>query len=221
MATAEDSATAPAATGPAASEAASIFQHAWSALEATHGAEGMGLPKEIMWLGGAPGAGKGTNTAFIMRERGLTAPAIVVSDLLQTEEMKAVKAAGGLVGDREVIQLLLAQLLLPVYRTGVVVDGFPRSPVQADVTRLLYDKMMQGFRAHQSTALLADRFRRPIFRICVLFVDQAESVRRQLGRGAQVEAHNQRVLETGEGTLLPQRDTDVDPHLAKRRCVRA
>jgi adenylate kinase len=31
---------------------------------------------------GAPGSGKGTNTPFILRERGITAPPIVMSDLL-------------------------------------------------------------------------------------------------------------------------------------------
>jgi hypothetical protein len=49
------------------------------------------FPREILWLGGAPGAGKGTNTAFIMKERHLTAKPIVVSDLLDSPEARAAK----------------------------------------------------------------------------------------------------------------------------------
>ena len=90
----------------------------------------MALPKEIMWLGGAPGAGKGTNTAFIMAERGLTAAPIVISDLLQTPAMEEIKAQGGMVGDLEVTELLVEELLKDAYTSGVVVDGFPRTAVQ-------------------------------------------------------------------------------------------
>ena len=50
------------ATSPTRVAAASIFAEVWSKLEAEKGADGMSLPKEVMWLGGAPGAGKGTNT---------------------------------------------------------------------------------------------------------------------------------------------------------------
>ena len=35
------------------------------------------ISKRNIWLNGAPGAGKGTNTDFIMRYRNLTAPPIV------------------------------------------------------------------------------------------------------------------------------------------------
>ena len=103
----------------------------------------MVFPKEIMWLGGAPGSGKGTNTPFILRERGLTAAPIVVSDLLDTPEMRALKDRGQFVGDREVIEALLRKLLEPAYQTGVVVDGFPRTKVQAEAVKLLHDQIMQ------------------------------------------------------------------------------
>src|SRR6266478_3743879 len=58
------------------------------------------FPKELILLGGAPGAGKGTNTDFIRKVRGIEAPPIVVSQLLDTPEARAVKARGGMVGDR-------------------------------------------------------------------------------------------------------------------------
>lgn len=195
-------------------EALSIFEDAWSSLETQNGREGMALPKEIMWLGGAPGSGKGTNTNFIMRERGLTAPPIVISDLLKTPEMEKIKAKGGMVGDAEVTSLLLKELLDKKYTTGVVVDGFPRTAVQADITRQLYDKMMKNYNTFKNTR---DDFLRPIFRICVLYVDRTESVNRQLARGKNAVAHNARVRESGEGTLKPERATDFDSSLASKR----
>lgn len=45
-------------------------------------------PKEIIFLGGAPGAGKGTNSKFIAEQRGFGAPTVVVSDLLNTPACK-------------------------------------------------------------------------------------------------------------------------------------
>lgn len=51
---------------------------------------------------------------------------------------------------------------------------------------------------------------RPIFRITVLYVDEKESVRRQLGRGIKVRQHNERVRETARGHLIRERATDTD-----------
>jgi adenylate kinase len=193
-----------------------IFGQVWSRLVQERGLENMVFPKEIMWLGGAPGSGKGTNTPFILRERGLTAPPIVVSDLLDTPEMRALKDRGQFVGDREVIEALLRQLLEPAYQTGVVVDGFPRTPVQAEAVKLLHDQIMQLRAAYWGTPV-GKRFRRPIFRITVLFVGEQTSVDRQLSRGREIRAHNERVQRTGVGELLELRPTDVDETLARNR----
>ena len=49
-----------------------LFQLAWRRIaDNCGGEEHVRLPREIMFLGGAPGAGKGTMTPHIMRERGL------------------------------------------------------------------------------------------------------------------------------------------------------
>jgi adenylate kinase len=193
-----------------------IFGQVWNRLVQERGLENMVFPKEIMWLGGAPGSGKGTNTPFILRERGLTAPPIVVSDLLDTPEMRALKDRGQFVGDREVIEALLRKLLEPAYRTGVVVDGFPRTKVQAEAVKLLHDQIMQ-LRATYWGTPLGKRFRRPIFRITVLFVGEQTSVERQLGRGREISAHNEKVRRTGAGELIELRPTDVDETLARNR----
>jgi adenylate kinase len=193
-----------------------IFEQVWEKLVQERGLDGMAFPKEIMWLGGAPGSGKGTNTPFILRERGFTAAPIVVSDLLDTPEMRALKDRGQFVGDREVIEALLRKLLEPAYQTGVVVDGFPRTRVQAEAVKLLHDKIMQLRTTYWGTPT-GKRFRRPIFRITVLFVGEQTSIERQLGRGREIIAHNEQVRRTGVGELLELRPTDVDETLARNR----
>jgi len=177
----------------------------------------MVFPREIMWLGGAPGSGKGTNTGFIMRERGYTAEPIVVSSLLNSPEMQKIKAEGGLVGDKEVIKLLFEELLKPEYRTGVVVDGMPRTKIQAKVVSRLHDKMMQLRNIYRNDPEKGNLFERPIFRICVLFVDEMEAVARQLGRGEKAMKHNEKVDRTGKGVKQDIRPTDMDPALAAKR----
>ena len=47
-----------------------IFNHVWKQLEKDCGRERLRFPKELILLGGAPGAGKGTNTDFIRELRG-------------------------------------------------------------------------------------------------------------------------------------------------------
>ncbi|MGB0603948.1 MAG: nucleoside monophosphate kinase, partial [Candidatus Latescibacterota bacterium] len=47
-------------------DASLIFARVWANIEAEFGRERLCFPGEIIWLGGAPGAGKGTNTPFIM-----------------------------------------------------------------------------------------------------------------------------------------------------------
>lgn len=193
-----------------------IFGQVWSRLVQERGLENMIFPKEIMWLGGAPGSGKGTNTPFILRERGLTAAPIVVSDLLDTPEMRALKDRGKFVRDREVIEALLRKLLEPAYQTGVVVDGFPRTKVQAEAVKLLHGQVMQ-LRAKYWGTPTGKRFRRPIFRITVLFVGEPTSVERQLRRGREIHAHNEQVRRTGLGELVELRPTDIDEALARNR----
>jgi adenylate kinase len=193
-----------------------IFGQVWNRLVQERGLEEMVFPKEIMWLGGAPGSGKGTNTPFILRERGLTAPPIVMSELLNSPEMIALKARGQLVSDRDVIELLLRKLLEPEYRTGVVVDGFPRTRVQAEAVKLLYDQIMQLRSKYWGTPT-GKRFRRPIFRITVLFVGEQTAIERQLRRGREIVAHNEAVKRTGVGELLEVRPTDLDEALARNR----
>ena len=137
-----------------------IFNAVWDALEEERGHDNLRFPKEIILLGGAPGAGKGTNTEFIMRARGLTCPPIVVSDLLNSPEAKKIKDAGGMVGDREVVGILLRKMLEPEFRDGAILDGFPRTKVQVETLKLLVAKIKELYREYQGTPL-AGEFRKP------------------------------------------------------------
>lgn len=193
-----------------------IFNSVWDSLEAERGKENMRFPKEIILLGGAPGSGKGTNTDYIRKVRDIVAPPIVVSSLLDTRQMQALKAEGHMVGDREVVDILFREMLDPQYREGVVLDGFPRTKVQVECIKMLYDKMVSLRRAFQDTPLKV-HFKQPIYHIMVLFVDEAESIARQLKRGREIIAHNEEVKRTGEGTLLEERPTDTNEDLARNR----
>lgn len=193
-----------------------IFNSAWQELEEDLGRENLRFPKEIILLGGAPGAGKGTNTAFIANTRGLTCPPVVISALLDTPEAKRLKDAGSMVGDREVVGLLLRELMKPAYRDGVILDGFPRTQVQVECLKLLVDRMHQLRREFFHTPL-SIHFRQPTVHIMVLFVDEKESVARQLKRGRETRLHNEEVRRTGVGSAWEERATDHDEALARRR----
>ena len=84
-----------------------IFQSVWQNLESEMYGDNMHFPAEIFWLNGAPGAGKGTQAAFIMEFRDFTEKPIVVSDLLKSPEARKMMDAGVLAGDREVTEPML------------------------------------------------------------------------------------------------------------------
>jgi adenylate kinase len=193
-----------------------IFTPIWEALEEQVGREHLRLPKEIILLGGAPGAGKGTQTQFINEARGLTCPPIVISELLTTPEMEALKAQGAMVGDKEVVAVLLRTLLDPTYRDGVVLDGFPRTPVQVECLKLLVDKISELYDQFANTPL-AIHFRRPTIHAMVLFVSESTSIARQLGRGREIAEYNRKVADTGIGMPIELRATDLSEALVRRR----
>ncbi|MGB0579413.1 MAG: nucleoside monophosphate kinase [Limisphaerales bacterium] len=193
-----------------------IFNAVWEQLESEFEHEDLRFPKEIILLGGAPGSGKGTNTEFIKNARSFTCPPIIVSDLLNTPEAQRIKAAGGMVGDREVITVLFSRMLNEDFRDGAILDGFPRTKVQVEVMKLLVDKIDALHREFQATDL-AVHFRKPIIHVMVLFVEEATSITRQLHRGKEIAAHNAKVDATGDGEIRELRKTDLDPEAAKHR----
>ena len=193
-----------------------FFNRVLKQLELDYGREGLRFPKELILLGGAPGAGKGTNSDFIRELRDITAEPIVVSQLLNTPEALKIKAQGGMVGDADVINILFRKLLEPEQQNGAILDGFPRTRVQVECLKMLFDEML-ALRRQFSHTPEASHFKQPIFHIMVLFVDEAESVARQLKRGRQVMAHNSEVERSGVGELMEERATDFNETLARNR----
>jgi adenylate kinase len=68
-----------------------------------------------------------------------------------------------------------------------------------------------------SNTAKAHHFRQPTFHIMVLFVDEAESIVRQLKRGRETLARNAEIRQSGVGNLEEERNTDFDPDLARNR----
>ena len=193
-----------------------IFRSVWETLEEEVGHANLRFPKELILLGGAPGAGKGTQTRFIMNARGLTCPPIVVSDLLNTPEAEAIKNRGQMVGDQQVVELVLRKLLEEHFRDGALLDGFPRTRIQVECLKLLVDKISELHKEYRKTPL-AIHFRRPTIHAMVLFISEKTSIERQLLRGKKVAEHNREVEETGVGEIIPLRETDLNRETARRR----
>ncbi len=99
------------------------------------------LPKgaPVLVLLGPPGAGKGTQARRLQESFGLVQ--LSTGDLLRAavaegtdagQKAKAVMDEGGLVSDDIVLQVLKDRLANPDTRQGVILDGFPRTPGQAE-----------------------------------------------------------------------------------------
>ena len=91
---------------------------------------------------GAPGAGKGTQAAFIKEKFGI--PQISTGDMLRAAvkagtplglAAKKVMDSGGLVSDDIIIGLVKDRLKEPACRDGYLFDGFPRTIPQADAMK--------------------------------------------------------------------------------------
>jgi len=92
----------------------------------------------IVILLGAPGAGKGTQAARLSQARSL--PHVSTGDLLRDHvkrgttlgaKAKGFMEAGKYVPDELVLDMLAARVAAPDCQEGYVLDGFPRTDVQA------------------------------------------------------------------------------------------
>lgn len=91
---------------------------------------------------GAPGAGKGTQAAFICQKFGI--PQISTGDMLRAavkagtplgQQAKAVMDAGQLVSDDLIINLVKERIAQADCANGFLFDGFPRTIPQADAMK--------------------------------------------------------------------------------------
>jgi len=121
---------------------------------------------------GPPGAGKGTQAATLVADRGMVQ--LSTGDMLRAAvaagspvglQAKAVMAAGGLVSDEIVSGIIGERLDQPDTAEGVIFDGYPRTEAQA----------------HALDALLAERGRTLDF-VIELAVDETALIDRVVGR---------------------------------------
>lgn len=91
---------------------------------------------------GAPGAGKGTQAQFIIKQYAI--PQISTGDMLRTAvkaetklglQAKALMDAGKLVTDELVIALVKERIAKNDCKNGFLLDGFPRTVPQADAMK--------------------------------------------------------------------------------------
>jgi adenylate kinase len=111
------------------------------------------MPK-ILVLMGAPGAGKGTQ-ARLLQER-MNLPQISTGDIFRAlaqsdtplaNEVRVIQQSGRLIPDELVIRVVAQRTGQPDCELGYVLDGFPRTTVQA--------KMLEHLAARQKHALTA------------------------------------------------------------------
>ena len=95
-----------------------------------------------MILLGPPGAGKGTQAAFLCKHYGI--PQVSTGDMLRGAvkagtplgvAAKKVMDSGALVSDEIIIALVKQRIALPDCANGFLFDGFPRTIAQADAMK--------------------------------------------------------------------------------------
>ena len=113
----------------------------------------------VVVLLGAPGAGKGTQAPLLATRLGI--PIVARGDLFRAavrdrtamgQEARRYMDAGQLVPDEITVRLLLDRLGRPDAAAGVILDGFPRTGVQAAAL----DRELAGRDARVGAAILVD-----------------------------------------------------------------
>jgi adenylate kinase len=97
---------------------------------------------------GAPGAGKGTQSAYLIETYRI--PAIATGDILRAQrragtpladQVKGYMDRGELVPDSLMVEIIKDRLQQPDARAGFILDGFPRTVAQAEALDAMLDQL--------------------------------------------------------------------------------
>lgn len=100
---------------------------------------------------GPPGAGKGTQAAFLAREYGILK--LSTGDMLRSaaqagdefgENLRQVMSSGGLVADSIIIDIIRKEVSGDGCAKGFILDGFPRTVVQAQALDTMLEEIQCG-----------------------------------------------------------------------------
>jgi adenylate kinase len=161
---------------------------------------------------GAPGAGKGTQAAFICQKFGI--PQISTGDMLRAavkagSEMglaaKKVMDAGGLVGDDIIIGLVKERIAQADCANGFLFDGFPRTIPQADAMKAAGVKLDLVLEIDVPDSAIIERM-------------SGRRVHPASGRTYHVKFNPPKVdgVDDATGEALVQRDDDKEETVRKR-----
>jgi adenylate kinase len=164
---------------------------------------------------GAPGAGKGTQAAFLCRRFGI--PQISTGDMLRAAvktgtplglAAKKVMDSGGLVSDDIIIGLVKERIAQPDCAAGFLFDGFPRTIPQADAMKAAGVRLDFVLEIDVPDDLIIERMSGRLFHIAS-------------GRSYHVKFNPPRVAGRDDvtGEPLVQRDDDKEETVRKRLAV--
>ena len=164
---------------------------------------------------GAPGAGKGTQAAFICQKFGI--PQISTGDMLRAAvkaaspmgvAAKQVMDSGGLVSDDIIIGLVKERIAQPDCANGFLFDGFPRTIPQADAMKAARVKLDVVLEIDVPDASIIERM-------------SGRRVHLASGRTYHVTFNPPKVAGKDDltGEALIQRDDDKEETVRKRLAV--
>jgi adenylate kinase len=144
---------------------------------------------------GAPGAGKGTQAARLVRNLGV--PHLSTGDMLRAAvaagtpiglKAKAVMDSGGLVPDEVVVGIISERISQPDAKDGFILDGFPRTVKQAEELEAML--AAKGLKLDAAIELT---------------VDAAKLVDRVVNRAAEAKATGQPVRKDDDPEVFKSR----------------
>lgn len=169
-----------------------VFLQICAGLEARFGKENLIYPREIIWMIGPPGAGKSTLARFLSEQREYASEPVVLREICQL----VIAQNDGKLKIEQVVEQLMVKLFDEKYAYGVVVDGFV-SITCARVVPFMFKYFLEIYDLNQN-------MHPPVFKFCVLYVNEDNSVRRQIVNYEQGEkkAKQNKKFDAEEGRKL-------------------